>query len=119
MLSRVREHYARTGDNRASVAAGLQTTGRIITGAALIMVVVFSGFASGRMVMFQQMGFGLAVAILLDATIVRCVLVPSSMALLGKWNWFLPSWLEWLPNLWVEGRPTTEVMPAPAALADD
>ncbi|RIK40122.1 MAG: MMPL family transporter [Chloroflexi bacterium] len=107
MLSRVREHYARTGDNRASVAVGLQTTGRIITGAALIMVVVFSGFAAGRMVMFQQMGFGLAVAILLDATIVRSVLVPSSMALLGKWNWYLPSWMEWLPNLWVEGRPET------------
>ena len=75
----------------------------IITGAALIMVAVFAGFASGDLVMFQQMGFGLAVAVLLDATIVRTLVVPSTMSLLGRWNWYLPRWLEWLPRWSVEG----------------
>ncbi|MGH2603464.1 MAG: MMPL family transporter, partial [Dehalococcoidia bacterium] len=93
LLSRIREHFSQTGRNTESVAVGLQSTGRIITGAALIMVVVFSGFAAGRLVFLQQTGFGLAIAVLLDATIVRCVLVPASMALLGDWNWYLPSWL--------------------------
>ncbi|MHB8858601.1 MAG: MMPL family transporter [Thermoleophilia bacterium] len=98
LLGRIREHYLLTGDNTESVATGLRTTGKIITGAALIMVVVFSGFASGQLVMFQQMGFGLAVAVLLDATVVRTVLVPSTMELLGDWNWYLPRWLSWLPD---------------------
>src|SRR5215208_6178223 len=91
LLSRVREHYDLTKRNRESVAVGLQSTGKIITGAALIMVAVFAGFASGELVMFQQMGFGLAIAVLLDATIVRSVLVPASMALLGDRNWYLPA----------------------------
>jgi RND superfamily putative drug exporter len=105
LLSRIREYYDRSGDNRASVAAGLQSTGKIITGAALIMVVVFSAFASGDLVMFQQLGFGLAIAIALDATVVRCVLVPATMVLLGNRNWYLPKWLEWLPDLRLEGAP--------------
>jgi RND superfamily putative drug exporter len=75
----------------------------MITGAALIMVVVFAGMASGELVVFQQVGFGLAVAIILDATIIRMVLVPASMELLGDRNWYLPSWLEWLPRVNVEG----------------
>lgn len=103
LLSRIRERYLKTGDNTESVAFGLRTTGGIITGAALIMVAIFAGFASGDLVMFQQMGFGMAVAVLLDATIIRSVLVPSSMRLLGKWNWYLPRWLNWLPELHVEG----------------
>ena len=78
LLSRIREHYDLTHRNRESVAVGLQSTARIITGAALIMVAVFVGFAAGRLVMFQQMGFGLGVAVLLDATIIRSILVPSS-----------------------------------------
>jgi RND superfamily putative drug exporter len=121
LLSRVREQYDRTRDNRESVAAGLQATARIITGAAMIMVVVFSGFAMGEMVMFQQMGFGLAVAIFLDATIVRSVLVPATMALLGELNWYLPRWLHWLPDLRVEGHatpPTIEPSLVPES-ADD
>jgi RND superfamily putative drug exporter len=117
LLSRIREHWDATGDNRASVAYGLQSTGRIITGAALIMVVVFSGFATGQMASFQQMGFGLAVAILLDATIVRVVLVPASMALLGDWNWYLPAWLNWLPRLWVEQPAVSQPPPEQAAAA--
>jgi putative drug exporter of the RND superfamily len=103
LLSRIREHFDLTGDNTESVAYGLRTTAGIITGAALIMVAVFSGFAAGRMVAFQQMGFGLAVAVLIDATIVRSVLVPASMKLLGNRNWYLPPWLQWLPRFGVEG----------------
>ena len=104
LLSRIKERFDQTGDNAESVAHGLRTTGALITGAAVIMVAVFAGFAAGRLVSFQQMGFGLAVAVLLDATIVRTVLVPASMKLLGNWNWYFPSWLEWIPNVSVEGH---------------
>jgi len=103
LLSRIKEHFTDTDDNRASVAHGLRSTGRIITGAALIMVVVFGGFAAGDLTLLQQMGFGLAVAVFLDATLVRSVLVPATMRLLGRRNWYLPSWLEWLPHLDIEG----------------
>ena len=99
LLSRIREHYDQTGDNTESVAFGLRSTGSIITGAAIIMVVVFSSFAAGDLVMFQQMGFGMAVAIFLDATIVRSILVPSAMRLLGTRNWYLPGFLRWLPQV--------------------
>jgi len=99
LLSRVREHYRQHGDNAAAVAFGLRSTGRLITGAALIMVAVFWGFALGDMVMMQQMGFGLAVAVLIDSTLIRCIVVPATMKLLGKHNWYLPKWLEWLPNI--------------------
>ena len=102
LLSRIREHYDQTLDNPGSVAFGIRTTGRLITGAALIMVAVFWGFSAGDIVGLQQMGFGLGVAILLDATIVRMVLVPAEMKLLGKWNWYLPSMLNWLPDVRVE-----------------
>jgi len=103
LLSRIREEFARTGNNAESVVHGIRTTGKIITGAALIMVAVFAGVASGDMVFLQQFGFGLAVAILLDATIVRLVLVPSAMRLLGAGNWYLPKALHWLPKIQVEG----------------
>jgi uncharacterized membrane protein YdfJ with MMPL/SSD domain len=102
LLSRIRERFDQTADNRESVAFGLRRTGGLITGAALIMVAVFGGFAAGDLVMFQQMGFGLAVAVFLDATVVRCVLVPAAMRLLGARNWWFPRWLHWLPDLRVE-----------------
>ena len=102
LLSRIRERFDQTHDNTGSVAFGIRSTGRIITGAALIMVSVFWGFAAGDLVPLQQMGFGLGIAVLLDATIVRIVLVPASMKMLGKWNWYLPPWLNWLPDLRVE-----------------
>ncbi len=86
LLSRIKERYDQTGDNSGSVMYGLKSTASIITGAALIMVAVFGGFALGPLSMFQQMGFGLAVAVILDATIVRMVLVPASMELLGDKN---------------------------------
>jgi RND superfamily putative drug exporter len=104
LLSRIREEYDKTGDNTEAVAYGLRTTAGIITGAALIMVAVFTGFAAGRLGPLQQMGFGLGVAILMDATIVRTLLVPAGMRLLGDWNWYLPRWLQWLPKVNVEGR---------------
>jgi RND superfamily putative drug exporter len=99
LLSRIRERFDKTGDNRESVAFGVRSTAGIITGAALIMASVFMGVALGDLVMFQQMGFGLAVAVLLDATIVRSVLVPAAMELLGDRNWYLPPFLQWLPDL--------------------
>jgi RND superfamily putative drug exporter len=105
LLSRIREHYDLTGHNAESVATGLRTTARIITGAALIMVAVFAGFAAGRLVQLQEMGFGLAVAVFLDATVVRSILVPATMELLGDRNWYLPRWLHWLPDLRIEGEP--------------
>jgi len=103
LLSRIRERYDETRDTTDAVTFGVGSTARIITGAALIIVAVFSGFARGDLIMFQQMGFGVAVALLIDATIIRSVLLPSAMRLLGRWNWYLPSWLEWLPRLQVEG----------------
>jgi len=124
LLSRIREYYDRTGDNRAAVALGLQSTARIITGAAAIMIVVFAAFASGQIVFFQQLGFGLAVAVFLDATIIRLVLVPASMTLLGDRNWYLPRWLHWLPDLRIEGPTvssatgTVEVTASSAAVRD-
>lgn len=90
------------------------STARLITGAALIIIAVFGGFAAGDLVAFQQMGFGIAVALLLDATIVRSVLVPASMKLLGEHNWYFPAWLNWLPDVHVEGH-TSPTPPGPAA----
>jgi len=112
LLSRIRERFDRTGDNSESVAHGLRTTGALITGAAAIMVAVFGGFAAGPLVGLQQMGFGLAVAVAIDATIVRSVLVPATMKLLGDRNWYLPSWLGWLPDVHIEGVAASEVVPA-------
>ncbi|WP_416900645.1 MMPL family transporter [Micromonospora echinospora] len=90
LLSRVREEWDRTGDNTASVAAGLQYTGRIITAAALLLIVVVAGFATGGMAYIKLVGIGMIVAIVVDATLVRALLVPASMRLLGRWNWWAP-----------------------------
>ena len=113
LLSRIRERYNQTKDNAGSVAFGLRSTGRLITGAAFIMVAVFGGFALGDMTMMQQMGFGLAIAVLVDATLVRCVLVPATMKLLGRHNWYLPKWLAWLPNISLGEHPTGKSVRAP------
>jgi RND superfamily putative drug exporter len=122
LLSRIREEYDKTSDNSEAVAYGLRTTGGIITGAAVIMVAVFAAFASGHIAALQEMGFGLAVAVFLDATIVRSVLVPSAMKLLGDRNWYLPKWLQWLPKVDVEGHAAAErqvVVPdSPAELVE-
>src|SRR6266536_1638329 len=114
LLTRIREEYDKTHDNSEAVAYGLRTTAGIITGAALIMVAVFTGFAAGRLGPLQQMGFGLAVAVFMDATIVRTLLVPAAMRLLGDVNWYLPKWLQWLPQIHVEGHePTMEPVRVP------
>jgi RND superfamily putative drug exporter len=103
LLSRIKERFDETGDNTLAVAHGMRSTSGLITGAALIMVTVFSGFAMGQLGPMQQMGFGMAVAVILDATIIRCVLVPASMQLLGSRNWYLPNWMAWLPEISLEG----------------
>ena len=94
MLSRIHEEWERTGDNTLAVANGLQKTGGLITGAAAIMVVVFSAFGLSSVVILKQIGLGLALAILIDATLVRALIVPSTMRLMGKWNWWSPKWME-------------------------
>lgn len=116
LLSRIKERYELTGDAKESVAFGLTRTGSLITGAALIMVAVFIGFALGDLPEFAQMGLGLAVAIILDATVVRTLLVPSMMALLGDRNWFMPRWLGWLPRVHIEssGHQVIESVPVGA-----
>ena len=93
MLSRIHEEWEVTGDNTQAVANGLQKTGRLITGAAAIMVVVFMAFGLSSVVILKQIGLGLALAIFLDATIVRALVVPSTMRLMGKWNWWSPRWM--------------------------
>ncbi|MDA1280628.1 MAG: MMPL family transporter [Chloroflexi bacterium] len=108
MLSRIKERYDVTRMASESVAFGLRTTASIITGAVLIMVAVFGGFALGEIAFFQSMGFGLGAAVLLDATIVRSLLVPSVMRVLGPRAWYLPKWLEWIPNISIEGRQRVE-----------
>jgi RND superfamily putative drug exporter len=102
LMSRIKERYDVSGSTRDAVVGGVATTARIITGAAVIIVVVFAGFAAGKLVMFEQMGFGVAVALLLDATVIRSVVLPSTLALLDRWSWYLPRWLEWLPHVEVE-----------------
>jgi RND superfamily putative drug exporter len=104
LLSRIKERYDASGSTTDAITYGVSSTARIITGAALIIVAVFAGFAMGDLVMFQQMGFGIAVALLIDATIIRSVLLPAAMQLLGRWNWYLPRWLEWLPRIQIEAR---------------
>jgi RND superfamily putative drug exporter len=105
LLSAVREEYDRTGDNRSAVATGLASTARLITAAALIMVFVFASFVVSDVRALKLIGLGLAVAVAVDATIVRCVLVPATMELLGKANWWLPRWLDrLLPRVAVDGH---------------
>jgi RND superfamily putative drug exporter len=104
LLSRVREEYLQTGDNTGSVISGIASTARVITSAALIMICVFLGFVLGGDPIIKMMGLGLATAVLVDATIVRVILVPATMRLLGDANWWLPGWLDRiLPHLDVEG----------------
>jgi putative drug exporter of the RND superfamily len=105
LLSRIREEYLRTGDNRAAVADGLAATARVITAAAAIMIFVFGVFIFDPNVFIKQIGLGLAAAVLIDATVVRLVLVPATMELLGNANWWMPRWLDrLLPSVHIEGE---------------
>lgn len=117
LLSRIREEYLQTGDNASAVAHGMARTGRVITAAAAIMVTVFASFILGDQVLMKVTGLGLAVAVLLDATIVRMVLVPSTMELLGDSNWWMPKWLDRiLPHVNVEGEERRPAVGLPVEL---
>jgi RND superfamily putative drug exporter len=103
LVSRIHEEWLRTGDNRVAVATGQAATGRVITAAASIMILVFLSFLLNGNIVIQQFGVGLAAAIIIDAFVVRTVLVPALMHLFGRINWWLPEWLDrWLPTLHIE-----------------
>jgi uncharacterized membrane protein YdfJ with MMPL/SSD domain len=117
ILSRVKELVDRGMSTEEAVERGIRTTAGTVTSAAIVMVAVFAIFASLSQIDIKQMGFGLAVAVFLDATIIRGVLLPATMKLLGDWNWYLPTWLEWVPDLSSEAAEITEEVPeAPPAL---
>jgi RND superfamily putative drug exporter len=106
LVSRMRETWTRTGDNTRAVGEGLAGTGRVITAAAAIMIVVFLAFVPSPEIILKVIGVGMAAAILLDATVIRLVLVPAVMHLLGRANWWLPAWAgRLLPELHIEGHP--------------
>jgi uncharacterized membrane protein YdfJ with MMPL/SSD domain len=118
ILSRIREAYDRGMTTEQAVTHGIKTTAGVVTSAAFVMVCVFAVFATLKMLIFKQFGVGLAAAILIDATIVRAVLLPATMKLLGDWNWYLPKWLEWLPHLDHGGAvEKVEAPPVPAPSA--
>src|SRR3546814_12851185 len=117
LLSRRKEEYDRTGDNALGVADGLASTARLITAVAAIMFFVFGGFVLSADRALQLFGMGLAVAVLVDATVVRLVLVPATMELLGDRNWWLPGWLDRIvPRVHVEGRPEPQLVIDDAAV---
>ncbi len=115
ILTRVKEARDRGLDSRAAVAKGISITSGTITSAATIMVLVFAAFITIPFAFIQELGLGLAVAVLLDATVVRSILLPSAMTLLGDWNWWLPGFLGWLPRVTIEGEPEAELIPESAA----
>jgi RND superfamily putative drug exporter len=110
LLSRIKEAWDQTGDNDLAVALGLQRTGRIVTSAAALIVVVFLGFAAGELLTIKEVGLGMAIAVVLDATVVRMLLVPATMKLMGRWNWWAPTPLRRLHDRWglVERGPAAE-----------
>jgi uncharacterized membrane protein YdfJ with MMPL/SSD domain len=107
ILSRIREAYDRGMKTEDAIAHGIKTTAGVVTSAAIVMVFVFSIFGTLSLIMMKQFGVGLAAAVLIDATIVRAVLLPATMKLLGDWNWYLPRWLGWLPRVRLDGAPTS------------
>jgi RND superfamily putative drug exporter len=114
LLSRIKEAWDQTGDNDRAVALGLQRTGRIVTSAATLIVVVFLGFAAGELLTIKEVGLGMAIAVILDATVVRMLLVPATMKLMGRWNWWSPPAMRRLH----ERFGLLEEVPAPAAPGD-
>jgi RND superfamily putative drug exporter len=105
ILTRIRESYDRGMPTDQAVAHGIKTTAGVVTSAAVVMIAVFLVFATLSLVFFKELGVGLGVAVLIDATLVRAVLLPASMTLLGDWNWYLPRWLEWIPHVGPVGAP--------------
>jgi len=118
LMSRIREHYARSGDNTAAVAAGLQRTGGMITTAALLLVVVIGAFSLSGITFIKLIGVAMAIAIVVDATVVRALLVPASMRLLGRWNWWAPAPLRRLHDRIGFREPADEPGPAFAQAGD-
>ena len=119
ILSRVRESHDQGRSTAEAVSHALRATAGVVTSAAIVMVAVFAIFASLGMIDFKMMGVGLAVAVLIDATLVRAVLVPATMKLLGDWNWYLPRRLEWLPRVGDEGSAPPAAPEAPAVSGDE
>jgi len=118
ILSRIREAYDKGMSTDEAIAHGIKTTAGVVTSAAIVMVGVFSIFGALQMMIFKQFGVGLAAAILIDATIIRAILLPASMKLLGDWNWYLPKWLEWMPHFEHGGaveKVDTPPVPVPTA----
>jgi RND superfamily putative drug exporter len=115
ILTRIREAYDRGMSTDDAVSHGIKTTAGVVTSAAVVMVSVFAIFATLSLVIFKELGVGLAVAVFIDATLVRAVLLPATMKLLGDWNWYLPRWLEWLPHVSPDGAglPAAKDPPAP------
>jgi RND superfamily putative drug exporter len=99
ILTRIREAFDRGSTTEEAVTHGIKTTAGVVTSAAAVMISVFAIFATLSLLIFKQLGVGLAVAVLIDATLIRGVLLPATMKLLGDWNWYLPRWLEWLPRV--------------------
>ncbi len=120
ILTRIREGYDRGRPTEDAVTHGIKTTAGVVTSAAIVMISVFAIFATLSLLIFKQLGVGLAVAVLIDATIIRGVLLPATMKLLGDWNWYLPKWLEWLPHVGPEdGADLPPGVDEPAASADE
>jgi RND superfamily putative drug exporter len=107
ILTRIREGFDSGMKTEDAVSHGIKSTAGVVTSAAVVMIAVFAVFATLSLVIFKELGVGLGIAVLIDATLVRAVLLPASMKLLGDWNWYLPSWLEWLPHIsrGAEGQP--------------
>ena len=113
ILSRVKELVDQGVPTDQAVERGIRSTASTVTSAAAVMIAVFAIFASLSALDIKQLGVGLAIAVLLDATLIRGVLLPAAMKLLGEWNWYLPRWLEWMPHLNVESKPHEDVPDAP------
>jgi uncharacterized membrane protein YdfJ with MMPL/SSD domain len=116
ILTRIKEARDHGLSSNAAVARGISITSGTVTSAAAIMVVVFAVFVTLELTIIKQLGFGLAVAVFLDATVVRSILLPASMRLLGEWNWWLPGWLGWLPHVTIEGEVDEDESGAPNAI---
>jgi uncharacterized membrane protein YdfJ with MMPL/SSD domain len=114
ILTLIKEARDRGADSHAAVAIGISATSGTITSAASIMVVVFAVFVTLKFVFLQQLGLGLAVAVFIDATVIRSVLLPASMTLLGDWNWWMPRFLDWIPRVTIEGESDDQEELAPA-----
>jgi uncharacterized membrane protein YdfJ with MMPL/SSD domain len=113
ILTRIRESYDRGMSTKEAVSHGIKTTAGVVTSAAVVMIAVFAVFATLSLIFFKELGVGLGVAVLIDATLVRAILLPASMTLLGDWNWYLPNWLEWIPRVGPVAAPSVPEAPEP------